>query len=92
MAANTKIEWADHNLKLQQPHFEEVARGAKPFEIRFDDRGYKSGHRVCLREWTGAEYTGRNLTATIGAITTFAQRKGYVVFGLLDVMESRAGQ
>lgn len=32
-----------HQLKIQKSFFEEKIQGLKPWELRFDDRGYKVG-------------------------------------------------
>lgn len=40
-----------HSLKTDTSYFVAVAEGRKPFEIRYDDRGYQAGDRVLLREW-----------------------------------------
>lgn len=42
---------ADHVLKTVQPFFDHVASGVKTFEIRENDRGFKVGDRVLLREY-----------------------------------------
>lgn len=75
----------DHNLKIQPRYFDEVLSGDKPFEIRYNDREYKQGHIVVLHEWDGQSYTGNRIQATIGTVCDYYQRKGWVVFGLLDI-------
>lgn len=49
-----------HELKTVQPWFDLVKSGAKPFEIRKDDRGFKVGDALILREWDPEteDYTG----------------------------------
>lgn len=42
-----------HHLKILPEYFEEVIAGKKPFEIRFNDRNFKVGDRVELREYLG---------------------------------------
>lgn len=32
-----------HELKCEEPHFTDVAEGRKLFEVRFDDRDYRTG-------------------------------------------------
>jgi len=51
-----------HELKVWPEFWEDLENGLKPFELRFDDRGFSRGHLLHLREWnqlTG--YTGREM-------------------------------
>ncbi len=56
-----------HLLKCWPEYFEEVERGDKTFELRKNDRDFKLGDHVVLREFKPAagEYTGRELDLTI---------------------------
>mgnify|MGYP001600634532 CR=1 FL=1 len=72
---------AEHELKSWPEHFEDVARGEKRFELRWNDRDFKRGDILFLREWqrggtdevVGAgKYTGRELRV----IVTFIIRAG----------------
>lgn len=78
-----------HELKTWPVHFREVASGNKTFESRLDDRGFETGDQVRLREYVpdlvNPEYTGREITATIGYILRLAHP--HVVFSLLDVQQ-----
>jgi hypothetical protein len=49
---------ATHELKIWPPYFEAVASGAKTFEIRKDDRGFKVGDVLVLRELDTPENAG----------------------------------
>ena len=55
----------EHELKCLPGFFREVWTEKKKFEIRKDDRGYRSGDRVLLREFDGEQYTGREVMADI---------------------------
>ena len=50
-----------HDLKILPAYFDDVAKGRKTFELRFDDRGYFKGDLLLLREWTNGTYTGRRI-------------------------------
>ncbi len=80
-----------HTLKTDQPYFQAVWDGAKPFEIRRNDRGYQPGDLVHLREgWTAEDgtyqYTGRQLTRAVTYVLRDGERFGldpdFVVLGL----------
>ena len=38
-----------HHIKLHKNYADPVLDGTKPFEIRFNDRGYQTGDRVVFR-------------------------------------------
>jgi ASC-1-like (ASCH) protein len=40
-----------HELKIIQPYFSEVKKGAKKFELRRNDRDFKIGDTVVLKEY-----------------------------------------
>jgi len=50
-----------HELKCWPPWFQDVQDGKKTFEVRKNDRGYKVGDILMLREWKPETktYTGR---------------------------------
>lgn len=61
---------ADIDLKIWPVFFDPITSGVKTFEVRHDDRGFRVGDRLHLREWdmnkasrAGDEdvgYTGRD--------------------------------
>lgn len=81
----------EHELKCWPVYFSAVLRGDKTFEVRKDDRGFKVGDMLWLREWhpekgyTGAELRKRVTYALSG--TSLGIAMGYVVMGL-DQAES----
>lgn len=56
-----------HDLKILPEYFEAVAQGLKTFEIRKNDRDFKVGHFLNLREWHPGrrEYTGNWVTVKV---------------------------
>lgn len=82
----------EHELKIWPPFFDEVEAGRKPFEVRFDDRGYEVGDRLRLREYEPGphEYTGRSVLRQISYVLRAADipfgaaslKPGFAVLGL----------
>lgn len=79
--SNQQVE---HDLKCWTEFFGAIADGSKPFEIRFNDRGYCVGHRLRLREWDrhAQHYTGREVVKRVTYMTPWMQSENYVVMGL----------
>lgn len=77
-----------HELKILPEFFEAVTSGRKQFEIRKNDRDFKIGDILHLREWNGENYTGDSYKAEITYITHYAQKDGYVVLGIRGVEET----
>ena len=75
-----------HRLKTVSPWFSYVWDGAKNFEVRYDDRGFKPGDMLILSEWdedTG--FSGRNCARRVEFILSGEQygvMRGFVVMGL----------
>src|SRR4051812_37249283 len=80
-------------LKTWPEFYENILDGRKTFDIRENDRGFKVGDTLLLREYeitpeqynrsprTGY-YTGRQLRVEVTYLTDFAQREGYVVMAI----------
>lgn len=68
-----------HGLKIQPDYFKAVFMGNKTFEIRKNDRGYKAGDVLILKEWVPEtkRYTGK-----VTYITNYQQKPGYVVMAM----------
>ena len=49
----------EHELKIWPEFFQPIISGEKTFELRRDDRGYRAGDTLLLREWKSCRYTGR---------------------------------
>lgn len=71
-----------HTLKMVLPYFQSAWDGIKPFEIRKNDRNFKVGDTIILREYLedSDSYTGRRIKGEIVYITDYGQKKGMVVF------------
>ena len=86
-----------HALKVWPDYYPRIADGSKPFEIRYDDRGFQVGDVLHLREYAPGpdEYTGRSVRAVItyriGNDTipfgTAALKPGYCVLGISLIAE-----
>ena len=76
-----------HELKIEPAYFRSVLSGDKTFEIRRNDRGFKLGDIILLREHSSydAFYTSRELIREICYITNFQQKEGWVVLGTKEV-------
>lgn len=82
----------EHELKVWPEFFDALADGRKQFEMRKDDRGFKPGDTLRLREYSPGpdEYTGREVTKKITymlwgddpASYAFGVRGGFVVMSL----------
>lgn len=73
-----------HSVKILPEYFEAVISGEKTFEIRYNDRDYKVGDSLCLKEFCDGIYTGRETIREICYMIddpTYC-KEGYVVLGL----------
>ncbi|WP_391574523.1 ASCH/PUA domain-containing protein [Cohnella sp.] len=84
-----------HVLKCWTQYYQAVKSGAKPFEIRLNDRDYQVGDTLILKEFKpfgeaiGGGYLGDGqIVRTITYMTDFEQQPGYVVLGIPDQSES----
>lgn len=73
-----------HALKILPEYFDEIATGIKSFEIRKNDRPYRTGNYVALNEWNREQYTGKRILQKIVYILDDPEycKEGYVVLGL----------
>lgn len=77
-----------HRMKILPTYFRAVKCRVKQFELRKNDRDYKVGDTVIMREWNG-EYTGREITITIKYVLKGCPEhglmNGYCIFGWEDM-------
>lgn len=77
-----------HELKTWPQYFEQVINGNKKFELRQDDRNYKVGHHLILKEFDKNQnkYTGREHTVLITYILrdapNFGLKHGYCLMSI----------
>lgn len=76
-----------HELKLWKMYFDEVFMGYKTFEIRKNDRDFKKGDTLILKEWDSFRqvYTGRQLARKVTFILeggSFGLEEGYVIMSI----------
>lgn len=74
-----------HELKISPRFFPAVNNGEKPFEVRKNDRGFRQGDVLYLREHSSFEgYTGRSCTKVVTYLLDDPQyvKDGFVVMGL----------
>ncbi len=74
-----------HDLKVWPQYFVPINLGVKNFELRINDRDFRVGDYVRLREYDpiDKEYTGAEVFKRIAYITDgFGLRTGYVCMAL----------
>lgn len=87
-----------HVLKCWPEFFGALLNGSKTFEVRKNDRGFKTGDELELHEFIpfSGTFTGRSLTRRVTYIlegsgtvgTQFGVQGGYVVMALQDAREA----
>lgn len=88
-----------HKIKILNQYYDAISPNGKNFEIRLNDRDYQKGDIVEMSEIEKLEdgiivdgknfiYTGRFITATIGHVSTFEQKNGWVVFSLIGIKKN----
>ncbi|MBQ0838093.1 RNA-binding protein [Lactiplantibacillus pentosus] len=78
------VKHREHVLKILPEFYQPVVDHKKPFEIRKNDRNFKVGDYVKLREyapWLDG-YTGNEAVEQITYMTDYHQEPGYVVLGM----------
>jgi ASC-1-like (ASCH) protein len=72
-----------HDLKVWPEYFAALIDGRKTFEARKNDRGFKVGDTLLLREYAPGpdEYTGRSMVKTITHMVSGDDPIGYA-FGV----------
>ena len=75
-----------HELKVLPQYFCDVWNGNKTFEIRKDDRNFKVGDTLRLREFDYGTYTGRECNRTIlyilRDVEQYGLKEGFVILAM----------
>lgn len=82
-----------HELKCWLGFFQDIEEGIKTFEVRHNDRGFKIGDLLHIREFEPiyGNYTGRELFKVVTYVMQggqFGIEKGFVVMGLGEAPET----
>lgn len=72
-----------HQIRLGAEFFRDVCSGAKPFEIRKNDRGYKTGDILEMMEFANGMHTGRSVRVIVTYILDVytGLKDGYCIMG-----------
>lgn len=72
-----------HELKTDPGPFQAIKDGIKNFELRLNDRDFRAGDHLMLREYNLGEYTGEHLWAEVTYVLTgYGLQSGYCVMAL----------
>lgn len=75
-----------HELKTFKTYFQDIQDGVKKFEVRLNDRGFKVGDALHLREFDGVSqtYTGREIHRRVTYILDDPRfvKDGFIVMGI----------
>lgn len=73
-----------HELKIEREYFRSILNGTKTFEIRKNDRDFKTRDILILKEIAEEypEFTGRTIDCKVTYITNFALQENYVCMGI----------
>lgn len=75
-----------HELKIIPKWFTVVDKGIKNFEIRKNDRDYKIGDVLILKEWERGRYTGREIKREVEYVFygdgSYGLSEGFCILGL----------
>lgn len=78
-----------HDLKTRPEPFAAVKSGLKPWEYRKNDRDFREGDLLLLREWDG-DYTGRSLLRRVSwslSGGTFGIPADYIIMSLVSAAD-----
>jgi len=82
---NVPFQPKTHFLKIEPKYFYKIHTGAKTFELRLNDRGFKIGHCILFQMWTPERgYCNRSMAVEITYITDYPAglQPGYVIMSI----------
>lgn len=71
-----------HDWKIVPEYFVQLLDGSRPFVIIKNDKKYKTGDTVILKEWNGIGYSGKEIHGKIRSLADdgcTGIEKGYAV-------------
>lgn len=80
----------EHQLKTWTQFYKEIAAGRKNFEVRKNDRNFKHGDVLILKEWlpTSQKYTGEIMRVKVDYILyggQFGIEQGFCVMSISKI-------
>ena len=71
-------------IKLLSKYYDAVENRTKNFEVRFNDRDYRVGDWLVLREWDGSQFTGFEIVRQINYMCSLDEIGliGWVAMGI----------
>ena len=79
----------EHELKIMPQYFEAVKEGRKWFELRKNDRDFRYGDILILKEWNGERYTGkeirRRIIGVLKDVPEYGLKDGYCILSMEPV-------
>lgn len=84
-----------HELKCWPPYFADIWHGIKKFEYRINDRGFRVGDVLWLREYNigTKEYTGREVWVTVNYILCgFGVPEDHCIMSISEPWETEDGR
>lgn len=74
-----------HELKIFPEYYNAVVSGLKTFEVRYNDRDFKVGDSLILKEYSGVSYTGRQTNVVVTYIVDDPSycKEGYVIMSIV---------
>ncbi len=81
-----------HRLKISPKYLNDILDGSKKFELRKDDRNFKVGDVLKLKEWKDDHFTRNYVKVKVyyklSDCPQFGLMDGYCILGIGNVFES----